>query len=245
MPRKNTNARPHRSTRALLAVPDPTPAPAGRTVAEDKLWAALHAYPATTSSDLAAHAGIGRSTAGKILAAWAGDGSVIRTSGPGQGGRRGADLWTITDTTPDQNTEPPVDQQPDVQVADEPVHGTAPDTIDGETAGPTDQDGAGQQPAGSDTLPCTGAAASGDAGSPPARGPRLGKGALRGMVEDYLAEHPSEQFSPSAIGKALNRSSGAVNNALDKLVADGYAVQTQERPKRFAIKATAPESAAQ
>jgi hypothetical protein len=60
----STNVRPHRSTRALQAVPDPPPA--GRTVAEDKLWAALHAYPASTTGDLAAHAGIGYSTAGKI-----------------------------------------------------------------------------------------------------------------------------------------------------------------------------------
>jgi len=74
--------------------------------------------------------------------------------------------------------------------------------------------------------------------------PRLGKGALRGMVEDYLAEHPGGQFSPSAIGKALNRSSGAVNNALEKLVADGHAIQIQDRPKRFRINATASESAA-
>jgi biotin operon repressor len=83
-----------------------------------------------------------------------------------------------------------------------------------------------------------------DEGREPAKAPRLGKGALRGMVEDYLAEHTAEQFSPSAIGKALKRSSGAVNNALEKLVSDGYAVQTQDKPKRFAAKATAPESTA-
>lgn len=71
---------------------------------------------------------------------------------------------------------------------------------------------------------------------------RLGKGALRGMVEDYLTERPGEQFSPSRIGKALQRSSGAVANALEKLVTDGYATQTQDKPKRFVAKAT-PDSA--
>ena len=60
------------------------------------------------------------------------------------------------------------------------------------------------------------------------------------MVEDYLTGRAGEQLSPSAIGKALGRSSGAVSNALDKLVADGYAVQTQDKPKRFAAK-TIPE----
>ncbi|MGH3833672.1 MAG: MarR family transcriptional regulator, partial [Pseudonocardiaceae bacterium] len=97
MPSTNANAPAHRDARALRAVSDPTPVTAGRTAAEDKLWAALHAHPASTASDLAVHAGIGRSTAGKILAAWATDGSATRTSGPTQAGRRAADTWTITD----------------------------------------------------------------------------------------------------------------------------------------------------
>ncbi|MGB6163280.1 MAG: MarR family transcriptional regulator [Pseudonocardiaceae bacterium] len=128
--------------------------------------------------------------------------------------------------------------------ADEPAHDTAPDSTDdagGAVADPTDHNGA-EQPPELLTTPGTGAATSGDEGQEPAKAPRLGKGALRGMVEDYLAEHPGEQLSPSAIGKALNRSSGAVNNALEKLVADGYAVQTQDKPKRFAAQANTPES---
>ncbi|MBB5155910.1 hypothetical protein [Saccharopolyspora phatthalungensis] len=74
----------------------------------------------------------------------------------------------------------------------------------------------------------------------PAKAGRLGKGALRGMVEDYLTEHADEHFSPNAIGKALNRSAGAVNNALEKLVADGYAIKTHNAPKRFAAKRDEP-----
>jgi hypothetical protein len=58
------------------------------------------------------------------------------------------------------------------------------------------------------------------------------------MVEDWLRDHAGEKFSPSAIGKVLGRSAGAVANALDKLVADGYAVQTQDKPKLFAAKAS-------
>jgi len=75
---------------------------AGRTAAEDKLWAALHTHPGTTSGDLATHAGIGRSTAGKILATWASEGSVTRTSQSASDGRRAADTWTITETIDDQ-----------------------------------------------------------------------------------------------------------------------------------------------
>ncbi|MEV6608893.1 hypothetical protein, partial [Kutzneria sp. NPDC051319] len=66
------------------------------------------------------------------------------------------------------------------------------------------------------------------------RSERLAPGALRGMVEDHLRDHPDEQFGPTAIAKALGgKSSGAVSNALDKLVADGVAVKTQDKPRRF------------
>jgi hypothetical protein len=238
MPSTNANVPAHRSSRALQAVPDSTPAPAGRTAAEDKLWAALHAHPASTTSDVAVHAGIGRSTAGKILAAWATEGSVTRTSGPAQAGRRAADTWTITDTTQDHVIEPTITDQWDREIT-----GAAPDT-DADTTGDTgaeeikasDPDTA-QQPTTS-TTPTDADATAPDDKVVPGRTARLGKGALRGMVEDYLTEHLGEQFSPSAIGKALRHSSGAVANALEKLVADGYAIQTQDKPKRFTAKAT-------
>jgi len=245
MPSKNRNARANTAIRALQAVPDTTPASAGRTAAEDKLWATLNAHPATTAANLAVLAGIGRSTAGKILAAWATEGSVARSPGPVQGGRGGADTWTICEATVDHGTEPAVDQWSGVAVADGPVPDTVPgatDNMGGEVADFPDRHAA-EQP-GFPGTPGADAVTPHDQGSAPAKAPRLGKGALRGMVEDYLAEHPGEQFSPSAIGKALNRSSGAVNNALDKLVADGYAIQTQDRPKRFRINATASKSAA-
>jgi hypothetical protein len=72
---------------------------------------------------------------------------------------------------------------------------------------------------------------------------RLPSGGLRGLVEDWLRDHPGEEFSPNAIGKALGRSSGAVANALDKLVAAGYAAQTQDKPKRFTAVKTTPDPA--
>lgn len=245
MPSKNHNARANTATRALQAVPDTTPASAGRTVAEDKLWATLNAHPAATAANLAVLAGIGRSTAGKILAAWATEGSVSRSPGSVQGGRGGADTWTICEATVDHGTELAVDQWPDVAVMDGPVPDAAPGATDdagGEVADFPDRDAA-EQP-GFPGAPGADTATPHDQDLAPAKAPRLGKGALRGVMEDYFAEHPGGQFSPSAIGKALNRSSGAVNNALDKLVADGYAIQPQDKPKRFRINATASESAA-
>jgi len=209
---------------------------AGRTAAEDKLWAALHAHPGATSGDLASHAGIGRSTAGKILAAWASEGSVTRTSQSASDGRRAADIWTISETVDDQ-VICATTAQPEMEA------GIALDTA----TDPTDCAGSGditvsdsgteEQRRTTSTTPTNAGTTMPDGAGKAAR---LGKGALRGMVEDYLTEHPGEQFSPSVIGKALGRSSGAVSNALDKLVADGYAVQTQEKPKRFTANTIPP-----
>jgi hypothetical protein len=69
---------------------------------------------------------------------------------------------------------------------------------------------------------------------------RLAAGGLRGMVEDFLAERPGQQFGPTAIGHALRHSSGAIANALERLRADGVVALTGERPRRYSI-VTTPE----
>jgi hypothetical protein len=68
---------------------------------------------------------------------------------------------------------------------------------------------------------------------------RLKPGALRQLAEEYLRRHPGEAFGPTHIGKALGRSQGAVNNALEASTSAGTVVKTQEAPKRFAIAPTA------
>ncbi|MBV8933341.1 MAG: MarR family transcriptional regulator [Kutzneria sp.] len=247
------------SARALRSVPDPTTTAKVRTDTEDKLWEALHANPNSTAADLSAAAKIGKSTAQKILVRWAADGSVTRTAGIADGGRRAADLWAITpvDDTPvaaDQRDTDTVDAaQADT---DSPV---APDDIDVAAVTPAEDESANSEPtdaAAVDTQDSTDTEASDPAQAEPAADPatdgggddtaaRLAPGALRGMVEDYLRDHPGEQFGPTAIANALGgKSSGAVSNALDKLVADGTAVKTQDKPRRFALApaeaATAP-----
>ncbi|SEN78636.1 hypothetical protein [Nonomuraea pusilla] len=64
-------------------------------------------------------------------------------------------------------------------------------------------------------------------------------GALRDMVHAHLIEFPDKDFTPYEIGRVLDRSSGAVANALDRLVSLGDAVLTCERPRRFALAPTA------
>ncbi|MFC5832286.1 hypothetical protein [Nonomuraea insulae] len=63
--------------------------------------------------------------------------------------------------------------------------------------------------------------------------------ALRDMVHAHLIAFPDKDFTPYEIGRALDRSSGAVANALDRLVSLGDAVLSCERPRRFALAPTA------
>ncbi|MEV4581504.1 hypothetical protein AB0K16_50545 [Nonomuraea jabiensis] len=67
-------------------------------------------------------------------------------------------------------------------------------------------------------------------------------GALRDRVHVHLIEFPDKDFTPYEIGKVLDASSGAVANALDRLVNLGQAVLTCERPRRFALAPTAAPS---
>ncbi|MFQ6329140.1 hypothetical protein ACLMAL_23800 [Nocardia sp. CWNU-33] len=62
--------------------------------AADKLWMELHGAPGGTSAELAEQAGIGGSTARKLLAALECNGAAIRTAGESDGSaRRPADRW--------------------------------------------------------------------------------------------------------------------------------------------------------
>lgn len=64
---------------------------------------------------------------------------------------------------------------------------------------------------------------------------RLGRGALRALVRDYLAARPSEAFGPAGIGKSLSRSQGAVSNALSAMAERGEAVLVADKPRRYRI----------
>ena len=297
------------SDSTLRSVPDQDTAATVRTDSEDKLWEALHASPNSTAADLSAAAKIGKSTAQKILVKWEGDGSVTRTAGNAEGGRRAADLWAIAETTdaaPDGTADDGIDTSADGTPVDE---GTVEDTAPAQTAqnepitdsDPTDTADAASaeeklsetasaesldpapesaqdttdtaaeavpedtQDTAADTVheetepadaepASTKAAEPADGGTTPedatetasdrGKSDRLAPGGLRGMVEDWLRDHSGEQAGPTKIAKDLGgKSSGAVSNALDKLVEGGVAVKTQDKPKRFAL-APAEQAAA-
>ena len=67
------------------------------------------------------------------------------------------------------------------------------------------------------------------------RAPSVKPGALRELVIAHLRAYPGQNFTPHQIGKKLTRSSGAVANALDKLVALGEAELATEKPRSFRL----------
>ncbi|MGW4826279.1 hypothetical protein ACWEOG_01765 [Amycolatopsis japonica] len=267
MSRKNRNPRTPPATdttnvidddRHLHAVAD-APGQQDTPTTEDKVREALTTNPGATTAALGLAAGVGRSTAAKILARWGRDGTAIRTTGDGP---RDPGTWSLAPAAPDTDAPGTEDTRPDT---------TASDTIDGDAtanepasdaddtpeaaATDTTNDEAGEA-AASDVENVTsplprheqgdpGDSATGN-GPSAAKSPadteptvkekdRLPKGGLKALVEEYLSDHPSDSFGPAKIGKDLGRSGGAVNNALEKLVADGYARKTCEAPKRFTI----------
>ena len=67
-------------------------------ITDDEILDALAARPEVTSTDLADALGIGQSTAGKRLAALEAAGSVRRTPGGREAGRRAPDRWSAVAT---------------------------------------------------------------------------------------------------------------------------------------------------
>jgi hypothetical protein len=75
------------------------------------------------------------------------------------------------------------------------------------------------------------------------RGPATRPGGLRDLVEAHLRQFPGAAFTPHQIGKVLTRSSGAVANALDKLVSLGIAELASAKPRSYRLAPAAPAAA--
>jgi predicted transcriptional regulator len=164
---------------------------------------ALTTRPDTTAAELAQAAGIGRSTASKLLATLATQGCVLRRPGDHQGGRRTPDRWTLISTTDPTRETMTASTTPILPT----TQATAPDR------------------------------------SRPAPG-RLGAGQLRDLVEACLAQRPNQPLSATAIAKTLDRSAGAVANALQALAGQGRVVQAHTNPRRYLIAEASDPAAA-
>jgi predicted transcriptional regulator len=64
---------------------------------------------------------------------------------------------------------------------------------------------------------------------------RLGAGELRDLVENCLTQRPDQALSATTVAKTLDRSAGAVANALQALASQGRVVQAHTRPRRYVI----------
>ena len=71
------------------------------------------------------------------------------------------------------------------------------------------------------------------------RAPAVKPGALRELVAAHLRAYSDQNFTPHQIGRVLGRSSGAVANALDRLVSLGEAELATEKPRSFRLAGAA------
>jgi hypothetical protein len=77
--------------------------------AKQAILEVLKVEPQASVAQIAVSAGVGRSTASKLLAQLESDGAVRRTEGGREGKRRLPDLWSLADKTPaasDTNAKP-------------------------------------------------------------------------------------------------------------------------------------------
>ncbi|MEW1659164.1 MarR family transcriptional regulator [Streptomyces sp. NPDC093707] len=69
---------------------------------------------------------------------------------------------------------------------------------------------------------------------------RLVPGALRQMVIDHLQAHPDEAFTATRISRIIERSSGAIANALAKLATADIVEQVTHQPRTYRLTRTTP-----
>jgi predicted transcriptional regulator len=242
MSRKKNSGRPSTSTPTLHVVAEDSSSYEPATEAGKSLWAALLEHPDSSAAELAIAAGIGKSTAPKLLTQWLAEGRVTKTPGIARNGTRVADRWAIGAPIPETPADPTSTHSASTTVAsDEPATESPTDTSDtpevpGVPPADTVTADVATAPATDDSV-----AETGTVDTPPAppgeKKGRLSKGALHGLVEDYFHEHSGETLGPSAISTKLQRSSGAVANACVRLVEKGVLVLAQDHPKRYALAA--------
>jgi Winged helix-turn-helix DNA-binding len=185
-------------------------------ISNEAILKALANHPGVTAQELATTVGFGQSTAAKRLAALEGDGKVRRDPGGLVGGRRVADHWSVLPTASGS----------DVDVS------ATPDALPPTTAEPR---AATPEKVATTKVAAPSAPSAAGPANPVDNGSRLVRGALGALVLDYLATRPEESFGPSAVGKALGRSGGAVSNSLAAMAVRGDVVQVGDKPRRYRI----------
>ncbi|MCL7377035.1 helix-turn-helix domain-containing protein [Streptomyces sp. 35G-GA-8] len=156
---------------------------------------------------------------------------------------------TTSENTTADETAPITPIAPDDEITD-PATGQAPDT-------PQDTQSTKRQAIaeseGSDNAPVTEEAPAPQKGSvqkatsvsvatTTGEKKRLVPGALRQLVTDHLAAHPGEAFTATKISRVIEKSSGAIANALVTLVKQGIAEQVSDQPRTYRRAEATPAS---
>ncbi|MEV0604261.1 hypothetical protein AB0I82_33880 [Streptomyces sp. NPDC050315] len=233
--------------RTLHAVPDPEPL-AGLTGAPAFIYTELVGLTAengATTAELALAAGLGRSTAGKALVILEEHGLAVRSPGSHDGPRRTPDRWHPAPShkaANNQSSHPePVTPQPELVS----VSLTKPDANcanSGEGPSDTTEPMAPAPDSGSTPAASQAPIAQPDAPTTaitlPGERKRLAPGALRQMVIDHLQAHPTKAFTATRISRVIEKSSGAIANALATLVKQGIAEPVSDKPRTYRLSAT-------
>ena len=160
----------------------------------------LKATRQATVAQVAVSAGVGRSTAGKMLAQLESDGEVRRTEGGRDGNRRLADLWSLAGKQPAN--------------ADVEGKSAKASSAEGPAAGKGEPTASASEPEGG----------------------KLKPGGLDPLVLGFLEENKdSGPHGPTQVAKALQRSSGAVGNCLERLRKDKKVKLVTEKPRGYSI----------
>ncbi|WP_164716122.1 MarR family transcriptional regulator [Streptomyces sp. WAC 06738] len=225
------------------------------------VFTALTGKTDCTAADLARATGLGRSTATRALAYLEQHGLAVRTRGQLEGGRRTPDRWEPapeqatqphttehTETTPEPDPNPALAKEDteqdkaDAPLADtaQPVENTAAAATDGHNATHPTPDGTRPHADGAPaTSPTPGRpTAAPESDTPPTPAPaagRLAPGALREQVLRHLQTHPTEEFTATQISRVIERSSGAIANALATLTTKGLAERVTDTPRRYRL----------
>jgi IclR helix-turn-helix domain len=179
------------------------------TPAKQAILEVLAAAPQATVAQISVSIGVGRSTAGKMLAQMESDGEVRRTKGGREGNRRQPDLWSLGGEQAAANDK-----------------GATPTSAAVATDGKSGKAPTAEEPAGGKSETAS-------------VGPESGKlkpGGLDPLVLGFLEANKDDgPHGPGQVAKALQRSSGAVGNCLERLAKDKKVKLVTEKPRRYSI----------
>ncbi len=223
-----------------------------RNDADAAILAALAAVTGVTDArSIAAHAGLGYSTATRKLRDLAEQGLVVGDTTDG-----GPAQWRLPTPTTTRTDSPPTEPGRDDAALTEPA-GEPPATLPADDSAPSQMAPAGTTPDSAvpptpfDQPPATkpadspgetAAAAATDAADSacaPAgtcegtTAARRRPGQLHSQVVAFLQNHPDTYYRVAELSKLLGASGGAIANALTALVGQGSVVQTLEHPATY------------